>query len=176
MYSHIKHSVFILFFLIRISLAFIPTTEERIQNALQSGFSHEPWRNDSVVIHWDFSFPRQELETLVEVHRWNMHMDWGRDVYQRMQSLYSAYKAYADNMLWCQEAYKACQKKCKETLTSSSWDKVILTTGSLAYDCFHSQCNSCFGNVMGEEVKEYLRLKDMNVPLYDRMIIGNWKE
>lgn len=170
-------SAFILFFLtFQFSQSFIPTTEERVMYAIRAGFSHEPWRNDTIVLHWDFSFPRKKLESIVKKHRWTMHMDWGRDVHSKMDMLYTAYKAYKDNMRWCQEGYKACKLKCKEALKSTVWDSIVLSTGSLAYDCFHGKCDSCYGNLMTEEVKEYLRLRDMNVPSYDRMVIGNWKE
>ena len=145
---------FLLFLPFQFSNAFILTMEERILKAIQSGFSHEPWRNDTVIVlHWDFSYPRHVLEDFVEKHKWNMEMVWNRDLYKRMQLLYQSYSMFEEGLQYCKAKYKACKKK---------YDKV--------------QCEHCDGNIMSGDVKEYLKLLDMNIPLYDRMIIKNYKE
>lgn len=155
-----KHSILFLFFLFSHSLGFIPTTEERILHAIRMGFSHEPWRNDSIVIHWDFSFPRSELEDFAKKHRWTARMDWGRDVHMKMQRLSFSYQRHQDLLRWCQESYQACMRKCIEE-----------------GNCFRNKCTPCYDyHVMDADTREYLILRDLQIPRYDRMVIRNWRE
>jgi hypothetical protein len=151
--------MFLFFCLIASATSLIPTPKERLLNAIEAGFSHEPWRSDALVIHWDMSYPREELEQLATQHRWTVRMEWNRDAYEEMQLLAPEFEKFDEQNRKCKLELDACQRQYD---TWKAQYPLALAVSNCPTDCLLLPMTS--------RVARYLELRNAKYPRYDRMI------
>lgn len=150
------------------AFAFIPTSLERAEHALKTGFSHEPFRTEYIVLHWDFSVSKEELEKVRVAMPRIVRMDWNRHVHARLDSLMPQYILHLKE----EKRYKRCVEACRNE-APFNFPLHLTSLRSLLMQCVEK---NCVESVEGEEVKEYRRLKQLGAPKFDRMMIGNYIE
>lgn len=150
--------VFLLLCFVASAASLIPTPRERLLNAIEAGFSHEPWRSDALVIHWDMSYPREELEQLATQNRWTVKMEWNRDAHEEMQLLAPEFEKYDEETRRCKSELQACRRQYD---TWKAQYPLALTFQNCPADCLLLPMTS--------RVARYLELRSAKYPEYDRM-------